>query len=122
MKLKVKLGRRQIAVIAVIGLAIAALLFSKSREDPQPGKLDADANSACSTFAAGYPRARSMTARLALADKVMAFSGRTDNATISKRAAEMGRSADGDNAAWKASADALTAACADAGWKPASRS
>jgi hypothetical protein len=116
-KLKVKLGRRQIIPLVVIAVAICALLVSRSARDEQPAGLDADASRACSDFAAGYPHARTKVARLSLADKVMASSGKTRNALISKRAAEMGRSAGDSDARWKASADALTVACRDAGGK-----
>ena len=116
-KLKVKMGRRQITILVVVALAIFALVVSRSKEDEKAGVLDDAANRACSTFAAGYPRAKTKTARLGLADRVMVDSGRTDNAAISKRAAELGRNADADNATWKASAAALTGACREAGWK-----
>jgi hypothetical protein len=116
-KLKVKLGRRQIIPLVVIVVALGALLVSRSHQDPQPGGLDGAANRACSDFAAGYPRARTKVARLSLADKVMTSSNRSENALISKRAAEMGRSAGESDARWTASADALTAACRDAGGK-----
>jgi hypothetical protein len=116
-KLKVKLGRRQIIALVVIGVAIIALVINRSAGDRQRGGLDADAQRACGDFAAGYSHATTKVARLKLADTVMASSSRTKNTTISKRAAEMGRSADDTTTRWKASATALVDACRDAGWK-----
>jgi hypothetical protein len=119
-KLKVKLSRRQITVLVVAVLAVAALLMSRSRaaDEAGGGGLDQAANRACADFAAGYPRARSTTSRLQLADKVMVSSQRTDNTPIARRAADLGGSADDGTAAWTSAAGALTAACRDAGWRP----
>ena len=119
MKLKVKFGRRQLVWLAVAVLVVVALVVGRSSKDEQHKGLDAAAGRACSDFAAGVARAKTKPARLSLADKVMASSNRTENTLISKRAAAMGRSADDGNASWKASADALTSACRDAGWKSA---
>src|SRR4051812_49380522 len=85
-------------------------------EQSQPGTLDAAAGQACSDFAAGYPDARTRADRLALADRVTASSGKSGVKPISRRAIEMGDSANDTNEAWKASAAALKQACEDAGW------
>ena len=113
-----KLDKRQIAVFAVAGLAIVALLASRGAGgDDGPGTLDPAADRACSDFAAGYQRARGESARLKLADKVTASSGRTDNDAIADRAAEMGNAANETDAIWRSSSDALLKACRDAGWQ-----
>ena len=106
-------------VAAVVALAVVALLVGRAHHPAGPEPMDAAAHRACSDFAAGYPRAHSEAARLALADKVTASSSRSDNRAIARRATEMGSSANEDDAAWEASADALTAACRDAGWASA---
>ncbi|MET0422286.1 MAG: hypothetical protein ABW046_00330 [Actinoplanes sp.] len=119
MALKLKLNKRQITIAAVVALALVALLISRAGNDDDsntPGTLDDWARQACADFAAGYPKARTDTTRLALADKVTASSARTDNDTIYQRASEMGSAADEGNAAWKQSATALTDACRNAGW------
>lgn len=116
-KLKLKLSKRQMMIPLIAALAIAGLMMSRgASQDTSPGSLDDAANRACSDFAAGYPQARNKTARLALADRVTASSGRTDNRQISQRAVEVGRTADDGSTAWRTSADALTTACRDAGW------
>jgi predicted transcriptional regulator len=120
--LKLKLNKRQITIGLVVALALIALLVSRAGRDggtDTPGTLDDWARQACDDFAAGYPKARTDTTRLALADKVVASSARTDNDAIGKRAAEMGHAADEGNAAWKRSATALTTACRNAGWTAA---
>jgi hypothetical protein len=118
-KLKLKLDKRQIIIPAVAALAVLGLMLSRSAADdeqPQPGSLDAAGAQACSDFAAGYPDAKSKADRLALADRVTASSGKSGVKPISRRAMEMGDSANDTNAAWKASATALKQACEDAGW------
>lgn len=120
MKLKWKANKRLLTVLGVAALVVVALMFGNSKkqsEQPQSGRLDSAAVRSCDDFAAGYPKARTKPDRLALADKVMT-SGRTGNEVISKRQAEMGRSAGDGNPQWKASADALIGACRDAGWTP----
>lgn len=116
-KLKLKPSRKLLTVVVIVGLVLVALLVARSgRRNPAAG-LDAPAERACSDFAAGYPHAKSKSARLALADKVTRSSSQSRNATIAKRAADVGRNAGGTEAHWTASADALTAACQSAGWK-----
>jgi hypothetical protein len=107
-------------IMAVVALVIVAFMVSNSRKDSEKAAvLDAPATQACADFAAGYPKAESKTERLALADKVTASSGKTDNQQIQQKAADMGAAAGDGGAKWKSSADALTAACRDAGWKAA---
>ena len=120
MKLKVKLSRRQLAAGGVAALAVIALLVgrgSHSGDGKVDTTMDAPARQACGDFAAGYRRATTKTARLALADKVTGNSGRSSNDTIARRALEMGDAADGTTPEWQTSANALTKACKDAGWK-----
>jgi len=114
-KLKLKLSKRQMMVPAILALAAGGLTMSRSVADQPHGGVDGPARTACRDFAAGYPQARTKTARLALADRVTASSGRTGNTAIAQRAAEMGRSADDDGGAWRSAAQALTTACRDAG-------
>lgn len=116
MKLKVKLGRRQVVLLVAAVLVIGALLAGRAADEPPATGLDDAADRACSDFAAGNPRARTRAARLALADRVAPSARRTGNTTIEQRAAELGRRATGTAADWKAGADALTGACRDAGW------
>lgn len=119
MKLKWKANKRLLTILGVAALVVVALMVGNSRKQ-QPasraGSLDSAAVRSCDDFAAGYPKARTKPARLALADKVMT-SGRTGNEVISKRQAEMGRSAGDGDPQWKAGADALLRACRDAGWR-----
>ncbi|WP_306214793.1 hypothetical protein [Actinoplanes sp. RD1] len=120
MKLKLKLSRQQLIVLGIAVLVVVALLFSRANGDDAaqgPGPLDAAAGQACTDFDAGYPDARTKTARLALADKVMQSTGKSENDQIAERAAELGRSAGDGGTEWKTSAGALTTACRDAGWK-----
>lgn len=120
MKLKIKLSKRQMMIPLIAGLAVAGLMLSRgTSQDDSPGSLDDAANRACSDFAAGYPQAKTTSSRLALADRVTASSGRTDNKQISQRAVEVGRTADDGSTAWRTSADALATACRDAGWTAA---
>ncbi|GIM88225.1 hypothetical protein [Paractinoplanes toevensis] len=111
--MKLKLSKRQITVVAVAAVAVVAVMMSRagSDDDGAPEGIDAAAHQACTDFAAGYPKAKSKTARLALADKVTANSSKSENDLIRKRAAEMGASANDSNAEWKAAGDALTNAC-----------
>jgi hypothetical protein len=117
-KLKVKLNKRLLTVLGVAALMIIALMVGNAKRQPRPDALDSAAVRSCDDFAVGYPGAGTRPARLALADKVMT-SGRTGHELIRQRQAEMGRSAGDGGARWKASADALLAACRDAGWIPA---
>jgi hypothetical protein len=121
-KLKWKADKRLLTILGVAALVVVALMVGNSRKQPaqQAGSLDSAAVRSCDDFAAGYSRARTKPARLALADKVMT-SGRTGNEVISKRLAEMGRSAGDGDPQWRASAGALLGACRDAGWTPAGR-
>lgn len=117
MKLKWKANKRLLTIAGVVALVVVALMVGNSRKQPvRQGPLDSAAVRSCDDFAAGYPKARTKPARLALADKVMT-SGRTGNEVISQRQAEMGRSAGDGNPQWKASGDALIGACRDAGWR-----
>jgi hypothetical protein len=116
---KLKLDRRTLIVIAVIAVVAAALLFRGSgqgEQAPAAGPLDAGATQACDDFAAGYPGAKSRTARLGLADKIMQSTGDTENEAIRQRATELGRGANDGDKEWKTRADALTDACEAAGW------
>ena len=119
MKLKFKVSRRALTVLAVAGLAGVALLVSQARGGgtEEAGTLDNAAVRACDDFAAGAGRARSDTARLALADKVTASAAETGNDAIRNRALELGRRADETNADWRTASTALTQACRDAGWR-----
>ncbi|NMO53465.1 hypothetical protein HH310_20040 [Actinoplanes sp. TBRC 11911] len=119
MKLNLKLSKRPMMIAAVAVLAMGAVMVSRSSHDDSAGSLDDAANRACSDFAAGYPQARTKTARLALADRVTASSGRTGNRQISQRAVDVGRTADDGSTAWRDSAEALTTACRAAGWQAA---
>ncbi|HET6481410.1 MAG TPA: hypothetical protein VFG35_15440 [Actinoplanes sp.] len=116
MKLKFKMGKKQIAVLVVLGLAVLALLVHRSRDVEQAKALDSAAVTACNDVAAKAGSARSETARLALADKVTASAAKSDNNAVRDRALELGRNADEGNAAWRSSVNALTQACEDAGW------
>jgi hypothetical protein len=113
----VKIKPKLIVVLVLVAVGVGAVLVTRAgHDDPPATGLDTAARRACQDFADGYPRAHSKAARLTLADRVMRSSGDTGNDVISKRAAEMGRSAADGGAKWKSSADALTGACHDAGW------
>jgi hypothetical protein len=111
---KLKLSGRQITVVAVAAVAVVAIMMSRAGggdDGDQREGIDTPAHQACVDFAAGYPKAKAKTARLALADKVTANSSKSDNDLIRKRAAEMGASANDSDAEWKTAGDALTSAC-----------
>jgi hypothetical protein len=114
---KLKMTRRQGTILAVVVLVIIAVLFSRGRSDDSGrAGLDTSGRQACDDFARGYPAADTKAERLTLADKVTASSGKTDNKQIQLRAADMGTASGDGGAKWKSAADALTAACRDAGW------
>jgi hypothetical protein len=116
---KLKLDRRTLIVLGVIAVIAVALMFRSSgqgEQAPEAGPLDAGATQACDDFAAGYPKAKTQTARLGLSDKIMQSTGDTDNEAIRLRATELGRSANDGDKEWKSHADALTDACEAAGW------
>jgi hypothetical protein len=116
-KFKLKLGRWQLILLIAVVVVVAALLVhrSKSSGPSGAGTMDSHATQACGDFSDGYPKARSKSARLSLADKVTASSAKSDNGTIRDKAMAIGRNAD-DNTHWKASATALLDACHDAGF------
>ncbi|SDT70238.1 hypothetical protein [Actinoplanes derwentensis] len=116
MKLKMP-SRVQWLMIAAVAVAIVLVMGNRDRsaEPEAAGRLDDAAKTTCDSFAKSYPGAKTKTARLALADRTLASSARTDNDAISKRAGDLGRNAD-DGATWKSSADALIGACQNAGW------
>ena len=118
MAVKFKLDKRSLVIGLVVVLGLFALTIGRASDGdtPETGTLDAAADQACTEFARGYPRARSSTARLALADQVTASSQKSDNRAIRERAAVAGRNADETDAAWEASADEFTQACRAAGW------
>ena len=118
-KLKLKMSRKQWAVVGIVALLVIGVLVARNgrKDDSGPGRMDTPAAQACTDFADGYPHAKTKAARLALADKVTHSSSESDNKTIADRAAEMGRSASDSTAQWKRSASALTDACQAAGWK-----
>ncbi|MEV6844885.1 hypothetical protein [Actinoplanes sp. NPDC051411] len=117
MKFKLKLGRWQLILLIAVVAVVAALLVhrSKSSGTSGPGTMDSHAAQACGDFSDGYPKAKTKSSRLSLADKVTASSARSDNATIRDKAMAIGRNAD-DSTDWKASATALLDACHDAGF------
>lgn len=112
-----KLSRRQITIIAVVALVLVACMISRSKKGNETDGLDAAARQACDDFAAGYPKADDKTGRLALADKVTASSGKSDNRDIQEKAAAMGNAAGDGGTAWTSAATALEDACRNAGWK-----
>ncbi|WP_250037314.1 hypothetical protein [Paractinoplanes maris] len=122
MKLKLKMGTKQIAALVIAVLVVFALLVGRGRSGDDGGggqsggTLDNGAVVACDDFAAGSGQARSDSTRLALADKVTASAAKSDNDAVRARAMELGRNADEGNAAWRTSSNALTQACEDAGW------
>ncbi|MCO8271403.1 hypothetical protein M1L60_12435 [Actinoplanes sp. TRM 88003] len=114
-----KVGKKQIIVLVIAVLVVFALVTANRSDDPgeqEAGSLDNGAVVACDDFAAGSARARSDSTRLALADKVTASAAKSDNDAVRTRAMELGRSADEGNAAWRTASNALTDACAAAGW------
>jgi hypothetical protein len=116
-KLKLKLGRWQLILVIAVVVVVAALLVhrSKSSGPSGAGELDSHAAQACGDFSDGYPKARTKSARLSLADKVTSSSAKSDNATIRDKAMAIGRNTD-DNSHWKASATDLLDACHQAGF------
>jgi hypothetical protein len=116
-KFKLKLGRWQVILVIAVVVVVAALLVhrSKSSAPASPGTMDSHAAQACGDFSDGNAKAKTKSARLALADKVTASSAKSDNRTIRDKAMAIGRNAD-DNAHWKASGTALLDACHDAGF------
>ena len=108
--MKFKVNKRVLTVVAVAAIVGVALLAGRSARQTESGDLDDAAKRACEVFADGRAQAKTKVERLALADKVTAYSGWSKNDLIAKRAAEMGRSAGGTDAAWKTGADALTSA------------
>ncbi|MEV4347869.1 hypothetical protein AB0J83_25720 [Actinoplanes sp. NPDC049596] len=117
MALKLKVNKRLIAVLAVAGLVIIALVVSRGRDGGDgPGELDSPAAQACSDFNAGYAKARSESTRLALADKVSASTMKTGNDAISDAALRVGDAANESSTEWKSAGDALLKACHNAGW------
>jgi hypothetical protein len=117
-KFKLKLGRWQLILLIVVVVAVAALLVrrSSSSGDSGPGTMDSHATQACSDFAHGYGAAKSKASRLSLADKVTGSATKSDNDRIRDKSMAMGRSAGDDAGHWRAGADALLAACHDAGF------
>ena len=111
-----KPSRRLVTIVVVAVLIILALCVARSRKTDQHTGLDSAGKRACDDFAAGYPKASTKPERLALADKVTASSGKTDNKEIQERAAEMGSAAGAGGAAWKTAGQNLTTACKNAGW------
>jgi hypothetical protein len=107
---KLKLNKRVVVIVAVVVVVVVALVAGRSAKD-QPNDTDDAAKRACSVFEDGYPGARTKAERLALADKVAAYSGWTKDDEVSEKARQMGRDAGGTNARWKASATALLNAC-----------
>jgi len=115
--MKVKLDKQTWIIAGVVLLALLIAWSATRSSEPQgPGRLDDAAARACSDFADGYDRARSKTARLALADKVSQSSADTDNEVIDDRASAIGDSAGEGGDAWERDGDALTDACRAAGW------
>jgi hypothetical protein len=114
-KLK-KPSSRQMTVIGVVALVRFAFVASRSADDSKHDGLDAPARLACDDFNGGYPGAVGKPVRLALADTVTTSSRKSGNDNVKERADEWARTADDGGAAWKSSADALAAACRDAGW------
>lgn len=104
-------------VIAAVAVMIVLVLGNRDRaEEPQAaGPLDDAAKQTCDSFAEDYPKAKSRTARLALADRTLAASARTENDAIGRRAGELGRNSD-DDTTWKTAATTLLDACKGAGW------
>ena len=111
-----KPSRRLVTIVVVAVLIILALCVARSRKTDQHTGLDSAGKRACDDFAAGYPKASTKPERLALADKVTASSGKTDNKEIQDRAADMGNAASAGGAEWKTAAENLAAACKKGGW------
>jgi hypothetical protein len=119
MKFKLDLKKNKVALaVAAIVVVVGGYALSTSSSSDAPEKIDQPAARACADFTDGYQRARTKTARLALADKVNKSSAVSENNQIADRALAVGRSADDGNAQWKQDGDALAKACKDAGWTP----
>jgi hypothetical protein len=116
-KFKLKLGRWQLILAIAVVVVIVALLVhrSKSSEPSGPGTMDAHATQACGDFSGGFTKAKSKSARLALADRVTASATKSDNRTIRDKAMAIGRNTD-DDRQWKSSGNDLLDACHDAGF------
>ncbi|WP_310369752.1 hypothetical protein [Catenuloplanes atrovinosus] len=117
MKLKFKPSRQMVIILVIAAAAVAwGLLAGRSPEGAEPGPLDDAARQACTDFANGRDDADDKRTRLSLADQVMASARRTDNSRIADSASALGRNANDSDQEWTDSADALAAACKDAGW------
>jgi len=114
-KLK-KPSSRQLTIAGVVALVLFACLAGRSADDDKHQGLDAAARQACDDFDRGYPDAASKPERLALADQVTTSSRKSGNDEVKTKAGEWARTADDGGAAWRSSADALVAACRQAGW------
>lgn len=106
-----KLGRGRLILLVAVALVLVAVLSNRGGKHPDQAGLDPAGRRACDEFAAGYPRAGTKTARLALADRVTLTAAKSGNDKIRKAATAMGRNADDGGAPWKSSAAALTGAC-----------
>ena len=113
--------RRGVAAF-VLSLPMPALAGCDERSaiaaDPQPSPasdVDRHGRQACAEFRSGWQRATDTPARLQLADTVERLARRSDSAAINESAAAMGRSADGDDRAWRAAATGLLRTCGRAG-------
>ncbi|GIE94183.1 hypothetical protein [Paractinoplanes rishiriensis] len=118
MKLKFKPNRKQLIVVGIVALVALGLMANRPESDggAASGGLDDAGRQACNDFADGYADAENKPQRLALADKVMTSSRRTDNDAIADAAMELGTKASTGGSAWRSSADAFTTACRDADW------
>jgi hypothetical protein len=113
-----------VAAAVALGLTVAGCKAAPvvvTADGYSAAGLDASADRACTVFAAGYRRAATPAARLALADQVATDAARSPNTAIAYRAGAMGRSADHSNFSWRTASSGFLKACRRAGWRPPHR-
>jgi hypothetical protein len=116
-KLKFKPNRKQLIVGGIVALVAIGLMANRPESaDTAPAGLDDAGRQACNDFSDGYADAESKPERLALADRVLTSSRRTDNDAVADGAMDLGTTASTGGSAWRTSADAFTATCREAGW------
>ncbi|GAA0581698.1 hypothetical protein GCM10010172_78380 [Paractinoplanes ferrugineus] len=108
--------RELTSAVFVLVLAVPVAGCRQAPPAATAAVVDNQAQQACDTLAAGYPKSSTAGKRLNLADDVFRWSGRSDNPAIVKQGSVVGKAANDSTEAWDRAAADFLQICRRAGW------
>ncbi|GIM91145.1 hypothetical protein [Paractinoplanes toevensis] len=108
---------RELALPVVIVALVLPAAGCEERATATAAVVDNQAQQACDTLAAGYPKSPTVAKRLALADRVYRWSARSDNPAIADQGSAVGHAANDSDRSWRQATARFLKICRQAGWK-----